>query len=509
MPPVIRTIPALLASAVEDAGDRPWLRHEDEVHTFAAAAGRVAGAARVLHEHGAAPGAVVMLTARSTSAHLFAWLAVVSLGALLVPVDPALGATGIGGLVEQTRPHLVVVDDDLRDTLAEATAGHPPPGGMLALAALDADGAPGDLPRVTVRPEDPAVLIPTSGTTGRSKLVTQTHRAYVMAGEGFPHWMELTADDRLMTSLPLFHINAPAYSVFGSVAARAGLVLLRRFSASGFLDSARRHGATEFNAIGAMLEMLMRQPERPDDADTPLRLCYTGPSPPRERQLEIEARLRPSDRLRLRHLREPLRPHLAARHPPVRHPRQPPPAPRARRGEPGAGDRGRPSRRRRRGRRARAQQPHPDARLPRDAGGDRRGPRRRLAAHRRPGARQRRRHLHIRQPPQAGDPPPRREPRPRRGRGGARGACRGGRGGGGRRALGALRGGRQGLLVMPPGSRRPRALHAWVAARLARFKVPRYIELVEELPHTPTGRLAKHQLPDGRTAAEWDAEAAP
>jgi carnitine-CoA ligase len=136
-----------------------------------------------------------------------------------------------------------------------------------------------------------AVLIPTSGTTGRSKLVMQTHRAYAMAGEGFPFWMELTAADRLLTCLPLFHINAPAYSVMGSLACGAGLVLLPRFSASGFLDAARRHGATEFNAIGAMLEILMRQPPRPDDADTPLRLCYTGPAPERERQLEMERRL--------------------------------------------------------------------------------------------------------------------------------------------------------------------------------------------------------------------------
>ena len=67
-------------------------------------------------------------------------------------------------------------------------------------------------------------------------------------------------------------------------------MLLPRFSASGFLDAARRYGATEFNAIGAMLEILMRQPERPDDADNPLRLCYTGPSPTEERQLEIEER---------------------------------------------------------------------------------------------------------------------------------------------------------------------------------------------------------------------------
>ena len=134
------------------------------------------------------------------------------------------------------------------------------------------------------------MLIPTSGTTGRSKLVMQTHRAYAMAGEGFPYWMELTRDDRLMTSLPLFHINAPFYSVMGSLACGAGLVLLPRFSARGFLDSARRHGATEFNAIGAMLEILMRQPERPDDAGTELRLCYTGPAPAREWQEAFERR---------------------------------------------------------------------------------------------------------------------------------------------------------------------------------------------------------------------------
>jgi crotonobetaine/carnitine-CoA ligase len=118
----------------------------------------------------------------------------------------------------------------------------------------------------------------------------QTHRAYVMAGEGFPWWMGLGADDRLMAVLPLFHINAPAYSTLGSVAARAGLVLLPGFSARGFLDAARRYGATEFNAIGAMLEILMRQPPRPEDAETPLRLCYTGPSPEQARQEEMEAR---------------------------------------------------------------------------------------------------------------------------------------------------------------------------------------------------------------------------
>ena len=40
---------------------------------------------------------------------------------------------------------------------------------------------------------------------------------------------------------------------------------------------------------------------------------------------------------------------------------------------------------------------------------------------------------------------------------------------------------------------------AWAAERLTRFKVPRYVEVVDELPHTPTGRIAKHQLPRERT----------
>jgi crotonobetaine/carnitine-CoA ligase len=42
--------------------------------------------------------------------------------------------------------------------------------------------------------------------------------------------------------------------------------------------------------------------------------------------------------------------------------------------------------------------------------------------------------------------------------------------------------------------------------RLARFKVPRYLEVLDELPRTPTGRVAKHQLPTDRTAAEIDLE---
>jgi crotonobetaine/carnitine-CoA ligase len=277
-----RTIPQLLTDAASRTPDRVWLRTDDERLTFAAAAGEAGGGAAKLAERGIGRGDLVMLTARNSPAYLLAWLAVSARGAIAVSVNPASTQAELGGLLEQTRPKLVITDTELRAHFAASEVA------LVDVGELG--GTHAEVPTGAALADDIAILIPTSGTTGRSKLVMQTHRAYTMAGEGFPFWMELDDTDRLMTSLPLFHVNAPAYSVLGSLACGAGLVLLPRFSASDFIAASRRHGATEFNAIGAMLEILMRQPQRADDADNPLRRVYTGPAPDRQRHLEIEER---------------------------------------------------------------------------------------------------------------------------------------------------------------------------------------------------------------------------
>jgi crotonobetaine/carnitine-CoA ligase len=290
-----RTIPEVLTEAAARHPDRTWLRTDEGRLTFGQAAGQVAATAQALLGAGVRHGDLVLVTARTTPPYLLCWLALASVGAVTVSANPRSAPPELAGLAHQTHPAAVITDAGLRPLVNEAAISDLPRLGVLDADELTkgwdtASAGPAGPPGPGVRPDDLAVLIPTSGTTGRSKLVMQTHCAYAMAGEGFPYWMGLTPDDRLMTSLPLFHINAPAYSVMGSLACGAGLILLPRFSASTFLDSARRHGATEFNAIGAMLEILMRQPPRPGDADTALRLCYTGPAPPRERQEEIERR---------------------------------------------------------------------------------------------------------------------------------------------------------------------------------------------------------------------------
>jgi carnitine-CoA ligase len=286
----IRTIPELVHDAATAHGERPWLLHDDTVLTFADTERATAAVASSAAALGVAKGDVVLVVAHNTAAHVVAWLGLVRAGAIVLPVNPASTVAELVGFLDQARPRLAVFDPARDDAVADARDQNAARATWVSVHELVAGSGSNDPPDAGVTPRDPAVLISTSGTTGRSKLVTQTHQAYVLAGEGFPWWMQLTADDRLITALPIFHVNAPAYSLLGSMAIGASVVLLSRFSPSRFVDEARRTGATEFNMIGAMLEMLMRQPERPDDADNPLRLCYTGPSPARDRHLEIERR---------------------------------------------------------------------------------------------------------------------------------------------------------------------------------------------------------------------------
>lgn len=278
----MRTIPALLRRAAHTHGDRIWLRTDEDELSFRAATSRIGAIAAELRSRGINRGDIVVLTARNEPRYLLALLAVTTLGATAVPVNPKATVQEWAGLLEQLDARLIVTDSDLSGQIHEAK----PTSRTDDVDTLTSE-ASAEVPD-DAEESDIAIMIQTSGTTGRSKLVMQTHQTYVLTGEGFPYWMRLDANDRMMTSLPLFHTNALAYSTMGSLSCGASLILLPRFSASGFLDAARAHGATSFNAVGGLLELLLHQTPRADDADNPLRTAYTAPSPPKEQHLEIE-----------------------------------------------------------------------------------------------------------------------------------------------------------------------------------------------------------------------------
>ena len=127
---------------------------------------------------------------------------------------------------------------------------------------------------VVARSDDLLMLIFTSGTSGEPKAVRVTHEKVAFPGEMLADRFALGPDDVCYLSMPLFHSNAVMAGYAPALAAGATMALARRFSASGFLPDVRRFGATYANYVGKPLTYVMATPERPDDADNPLRLVF-------------------------------------------------------------------------------------------------------------------------------------------------------------------------------------------------------------------------------------------
>jgi fatty-acyl-CoA synthase len=130
------------------------------------------------------------------------------------------------------------------------------------------------------RPSDTFMLIYTSGTSGDPKAVICSHGKVAIAGVTMTERFSLGRSDICYVSMPLFHSNAVLVGWAVSLACRGSMVLRRKFSASQFLPDVRRYGATYANYVGKPLSYVLATPERPDDADNPLRAVYGNEGAP-------------------------------------------------------------------------------------------------------------------------------------------------------------------------------------------------------------------------------------
>jgi len=262
---VPNTIPELLESRVREAPDAPWLFFEDRHWTHADTADEVDRAAAALAARGVVKGDTVVILLGNRPETIFTWFGANRLGAAAMIVNPSFKPAEREALFAVAKPRVVV-----EEPLAGDVGG--------PVAAVD------------VAPDDVTSIVATSGTSGTPKLVPQTHGLYALVAEALPWWLGLDARDRLMTSLPLFHINAQLYSTIGSLGAKASLVLLPKFSASRFWEDAKRYGATELNAVGAMIHILLATEPKPSDRDHSVRLVYSALALPEEKHRAFEER---------------------------------------------------------------------------------------------------------------------------------------------------------------------------------------------------------------------------
>lgn len=287
------TLPALLAWRAHGEGaSKPWLFFEGDTWTLEDVRTEVDRYAVGLAERGVAHGDRVAIMLGNRPQTIFAWFAANHLGAIAMPLNPAYKAPELAGLLEVITPRVVVVEDgsaerSLLDAACAALEEAERPE-LVTPRALTLAGS--GAPSVVVSPDDVAVLLATSGTTGAPKAVMQTHRTYALTAEAFPWWTGLTSDDRLLAALPLFHINAQAYSVMGALGSGGSLAIMPRFSASRFWDQAKALGGTQFNAVGAIVNILLGSEPKPSDRGHGVRLCYAALALPEERHRAFEER---------------------------------------------------------------------------------------------------------------------------------------------------------------------------------------------------------------------------
>ncbi len=205
---------------------------------------------------------VLWSTASSLPA-VVANIAALRAGLVVVPVNAAYTERELTHVVGDVRPAAAIVDDPDRAVVVARAAGddivvvtpdlHVVGGAPRARAS---DGEPGTGVLDAAQPEDAALVAYTSGTTGAPKGAVLTHGNLLANSESVALTWRWDADDRLVHALPIFHGHGLCVGLYTSLLAGASAVLLPRFDVDAVLDACAEHRATMFFGVPTMYHRL-------------------------------------------------------------------------------------------------------------------------------------------------------------------------------------------------------------------------------------------------------------
>lgn len=272
--------------------DKPFLVFGERDIGYGEMARLVSRQAHRLHQAGVKPGQHVALLCGNRPAFLVSWFAINELGAVAVPLNVSLVGDGLQYTLRQSEAVLLMIEPDLLEGKRKAIEGL---GTNLPTVVIDEtmeadNGEAVARWQLATKPVPMAAnsILYTSGTTGLPKGVVLPHRAYELAGQDMVQSLGVTADERILVFLPLFHANPQMYAVTSTLQAGATLVLLPKFSASQFFADAVHHRATGFTFVGTVLSILEKQ-HPGDHRAHGLKWCVGGGAPARVWQ-EVESR---------------------------------------------------------------------------------------------------------------------------------------------------------------------------------------------------------------------------
>jgi crotonobetaine/carnitine-CoA ligase len=274
----------------------PYLDFEGTAFTAAQideASNRVAHA---LSSLGVVRGDRVATLLENSPEQVVSFFAAVKLGAIQVPINTAYKGDFLRHVLADSGAKVLIVQGDFASRvgvmavelpeLAAVVVAGPPDEVVTAPAVHDwtqlMEQAPaGPLPDAGVSPADLACFIYTAGTTGPSKGCMLSHNYVVSLADQITRLWGRQADDVVLTPLPLFHFNAIAVCVVGTLVVGGRASIARRFSVSRFWPEVKRTGATMLSMLGSLAILVANAPDdHPDQAGHRLRLCIAVPMPP-------------------------------------------------------------------------------------------------------------------------------------------------------------------------------------------------------------------------------------
>ncbi|HJP92825.1 MAG TPA: class I adenylate-forming enzyme family protein [Pyrinomonadaceae bacterium] len=255
-------IPDLLVQRVKAAPDKAFLFSEADKRqfTYKQFADAVARTAAMLRAHGVQKGDVVSLLLPNSVEYVIAYFACWQLGALAGPINSLLKAQETSYVISNSEAKALLVNSEFLPVIESIRSKVPSLKAIIrfdseAEAAPEHSNEPAPLPRI--ESEDEAIIIYTSGTTGKPKGCLLTHGNLIANARQISTWLGFTESDRLLTMMPLFHMNAVSVTTMSVLYAGGSTVVTPKFSVSRFWQIISDYLITSFGSVATMLSILL------------------------------------------------------------------------------------------------------------------------------------------------------------------------------------------------------------------------------------------------------------
>jgi|SRR5271166_1185922 len=270
---------SVMSPVLQHAGDNPdhpALIGGQHTWTYAQLRDAALAYAGALANQGIGPGDRVLLIAPTVPEFVITYLGIAALGAVVVPVNTMSTRPELEYFIDDAGCSLAVAWHELGPAAADAAAAQGIPLWSLTeggeVSGAEALGTVCDR-----ESNDVAVIVFTSGTTGRPKGAELTVGNLLSAGDISARLCELTPEDRLGTGLPLFHVFGQIAVMMSALTGGASVSLLARFTPKAMLDMLRRDGLTIMCGVPTMWNAMLHDAGDSTAADfAQLRLAVSG-----------------------------------------------------------------------------------------------------------------------------------------------------------------------------------------------------------------------------------------